>query len=172
MNAETSPALRNVVQFRMLRDSEVEDASQLARRVFNEFVATQYGPEGQAEFHRYAAPDALQERHRSGCVTFAAEREGRLIGMLHMRNGDHIAMLFVEGECQRQGVGRRLIGAATEYALGHQPPVHILTVAATPNALRAYLDLGFIQMGEEQMQKGIRFIPMELRITAAPLPHP
>ena len=77
-------------------------------------------------------------------------------------------MLFVEGECQRQGVGRRLIGAATEYALSHQPPAQILTVAATPNALEAYLNLGFIQTGEEQMQNGSRFIPMELRITTPP----
>src|SRR5690349_13561933 len=100
MNAKTDRTLKDFVQYRMLRDSEIEDASQLARRVFDQFVASQYGPEGQAEFHHFAAPSAFEERHRSGCVTFAAEREGRLIGMLHMRNGDHIAMLFVEGECQ------------------------------------------------------------------------
>ena len=160
------------VQYRLLRDSEVEAASELARRVFDEFVANQYSVEGQEEFRRYATLDALRERHRAGSLTFAAERDGRLIGMLHLGNGNHIHMLFVERSSQRQGVGRRLIDAAKEYALARQPPARVLTVGATPNAIDAYRRMGFVPVGNEQVLKGIRYIPMELEIgcdTSAPV---
>lgn len=164
--------MSTVVQYRRLRDFEVEDASALAVRVFDEFVAAQLSDEGQHEFHRYASPSAIRERHRAGCLTLAAARDGRLIGMLHLRDGEHIAMLFVEGERQRQGIGRSLIGAATEYVGARQPPVRVLTVASTPNAIEAYRKLGFVPVGREQVLKGIRFISMMREIRVARPPRP
>jgi ribosomal protein S18 acetylase RimI-like enzyme len=80
--------------------------------------------------------------------------------MLQLRDGEHIAMLFVEGDSQRQGIGRSLIGAATEYVRTRQPPVRVLTVASTPNAIEAYRNLGFVSVGSEQVLKGIRFVAM------------
>ena len=156
-----------VVQYRRLRDSEVEEASAVARRVFDEFVATQFSVEGQEEFHRYASPTALRERNRAGYLTFAAERDGRLIGILQLKDGEHIAMLFVEGDSQRQGIGRSLIAAATEYVRTRQPPVRVQTVASTPNAIEAYRNLGFVSVGSEQVLKGIRFVSMMREIGAS-----
>ncbi len=156
----------------MLRDSEVEAASELARRAFDEYVAGQYSVEGQEEFHRYASPLALRERHRDGCLTFAAEGNGRLVGMLHLRGGNHVAMLFVEGESQRKGIGRGLLAAAIDYVLAGQPPVQALTVASTPNAVAAYRTWGFVPVGREQVLKGIRFIPMERQLGVSRPPQP
>ena len=164
--------MSTVVQYRRLRDFEVEDASALALRVFDEFVATQFSDEGQQEFHRYASPSAIRERTRAGCLTFAAQRDGRLIGMLHLRDGEHIGMLFVEGDSQRQGIGRSLIGAATEYVGARQPPVRVLTVASTPNAIEAYRKLGFVSFGSEQVLKGIRFVSMMREVEASRPPRP
>jgi GNAT superfamily N-acetyltransferase len=152
------------VQYRLLRDSEVEAASELAQRVFDEFVASQHSVDGQEEFRRHASPTAMRERHRAGWVTFAAVRDGRLIGMLHLGDGKHIHLLFVERSSQRRGVGRSLIGAAKEYALTRQPPARVLTVGATPNAVEDYRRMGFVPVGNEQVLTGIRFIPMELEI--------
>ena len=156
--------MSGVVQYRELSDSEVEDAAELSRRVFDEFVAAEHSAEGREEFARYASIAALRERHGAGCVTFAAEREGRLVGMLHLRNGNHIAMLFVEGLSQRQGIGFGLVCAAEQYVLARQPPAQALTVASTPNALDAYRRMGFVPLGGEQVTKGLRFVLMERRI--------
>ncbi len=164
--------MSTAVQYRRLSDFEVEDASALALRVFDEFVATQFSDEGQQEFHRYASPNAIRERNRAGCLTFAAQRDGRLVGMLHLRDGEHIAMLFVERDSQRQGIGRSLIGAATEYVRARQPPVRVLTVASTPNAIEAYRKLGFVSVGSEQVLKGIRFVSMMREIGASRPPRP
>jgi ribosomal protein S18 acetylase RimI-like enzyme len=164
--------MSTVVRYRRLRDSEVEEASKLARRVFDEFVAAQYSVEGQEEFHRYASPNAMRKRHRDGNLGFAAERDGRLIGMLQLRDGEHITMLFVEGDSQRQGIGRSLIDAATEYVRTRQPPVRVLTVASTPNAIDAYQRMGFVPVGSEQVLKGIRFVSMKREIVALRPPQP
>jgi predicted N-acetyltransferase YhbS len=64
----------------------------------------------------------------------------------------------VEGDSQRQGIGRSLIGAATDYVRTRQPPVRVLTVASTPNAIDAYRRMGFVPVGSEQVLKGIRFV--------------
>jgi len=157
--------VRTKVQYRLLSDSEVAEASELALRVFKEFVAPEQSFEGQERFFRYANPNALRARHRAGrSLTFAAERNGRLIGMLHLQNGTHVAMLFVEGASQRQGIGRGLIGFATSHALNRQPPVQVLTADSTPAALDAYQKLGFLPVAGKQFVNGICFIPMELQI--------
>lgn len=161
--------MSTAVQYRLLRDSEVESASELAQRVFDECVATQYSIEGQEEFRRYASPNALRASHSAGGLTLAAERDGRLIGMLHLIDGQHITMLFVELSSQRQGVGRSLIGAAKAYALTRQPPARALTVGSTPNAVEAYRRMGFVPVSNEQVIKGIRFVLMELEIGCATL---
>ncbi len=75
-------------------------------------------------------------------------------------------MLFVAGDSQRQGIGRSLIGAATEYVRARQPPVRVQTVASTPNAIEAYRKLGFVSVGSEQVLKGIRFVSMMREIGA------
>jgi len=157
--------MRTVVQYRLLGDPEIDEASELAIRVFKEFVALEQSFEGQEGFYRYATPNALRGRHRSGqCLTFVARRNRRLAGMLHLQNGTHVAMLFVEGASQRQGIGRGLLGVATDYALTRQPPIQVLTVASTPAALEAYQRLGFEAVAAEQVVNGIRFISMELKI--------
>jgi GNAT superfamily N-acetyltransferase len=159
------------VVYRMARDFEVEEASELARRVFEEFVAAQQSAEGCEEAYRYASAAAFRDRHGAGCVSFAAERQGRIVGVLHLRNGSHISMLFVEGGGQRQGIGSGLVLAAEQYALSRQPPAEALTVASTPNALDAYRKMGFVSVGNEQVKKGLRFVPMQRKIGVAPEPR-
>jgi GNAT superfamily N-acetyltransferase len=152
--------MNHLVQYRLIHDSEVEAASELACRVFDEFAAAEESVAGCQEFHRYASPPALRGRHKTDCVTFVASRQGRIIGMLHLRDGKHIAMLFVEGVEQRQSIGSGLVLAAEEYALARQPPVTAITVASTPNAVDAYRKMGFVPVGKERVLKGLRFVPM------------
>ena len=138
--------------YRMLRDVEVEEASERARRVFDEFVAAEQSAEGCEEAHRYASAAAFRERHGAGAVSLAAERQGRIVGVLHLRNGSHISMLFVQGRGQRQGIGSGLMSAAEHYAVSRQPPAEALTVASTPNAVDAYRRFGFAIVGGEQVE--------------------
>jgi hypothetical protein len=81
--------------YRQIEPCETAAVATLAREVFNQFVAPHYQPDGILEFHRYASANALSQRQDSGHVTFVAEHSGELIGMLHLGNLCHVAMLFV-----------------------------------------------------------------------------
>lgn len=143
--------------YRQIEPFETAAVATLAREVFDQFVAPHYQSDGILEFHRYASADALSERQDSGHVTLVAEHLGELVGMLHLGNLCHVAMLFVRPSFQHKGVGRGLLAAAG--ALVGDADCEF-TVNSSPNAVSAYEHLGFHTIGAEQCIRGIRFIPM------------
>ena len=143
--------------YRQIEPCETAAVATLAREVFNQFVAPHYQPDGILEFHRYASANALSQRQDSGHVTFVAEHSGELIGMLHLGNLCHVAMLFVRPSFHHIGVGRGLLTAAG--ALVGDADCEF-TVNSSPNAVSAYEHLCFHTIGAEQCIRGIRFIPM------------
>ena len=153
------------VHCRVAAEAEIAAAALLAIEVFDEFVAPLYSHEGREEFHRYAAVEALQLRSRGDHLTLIAERGGRVIGMLHLRQWRHVAMLFVARSHQRTGVGRTLLGTAIQLIHQQGASSGRLTVNSSPNSVEAYRQLGFSPVGPEQVVRGIRFVPMELRLS-------
>lgn len=148
-----SPIVSSLI-YRQIELSETAAVSSLAREVFDQFVAPHYQTEGVAEFHRYASVEALSQRHKSGHITLVAEHSGELVGMLHLREPRHVAMLFVQSSRQRGGIARGLLAAADDANCE-------FTVNSSPNAVSAYERLGFRITGSEQCVHGIRFIPMQ-----------
>lgn len=167
------PILSSII-YRQIHPSEIAAASSLAREVFDEFVAPHYETAGVAEFHRYASVEALSQRHESGYLTLVAEHSSELAGILHLREPDHVSMLFVRSSHQRGGIGRGLLAAAG--ALVGETDCEF-TVNSSPNAVAAYERLGFRITGPEQCIHGIRFVPMrrvmdnDLILKASTLPH-
>ena len=139
-------------------------AALLATEVFDEFIAPLYSHGGREEFHRYAASEALQQRSRGDHLTLIAESGGRVVGMLHLRQCRHVAMLFVARSHQRIGIGRALLRAAIQLIHEQGASPGRLTVNSSPNSVEAYRRLGFSPVGPEQVIHGIRFLPMELQL--------
>ena len=146
-------------------ETEMGAVALLAKEVFDEFVAPFYSLEGRAEFYRYAAAEALQERNRRDHATLITESGGRIVAMLHLRQWQHVAMLFVDRAHQRAGIARALLRAALGLLHQHAASSCRLTVSSSPNAVAAYRRLGFSPVGPEQVIRGIRFLPMELEMT-------
>jgi GNAT superfamily N-acetyltransferase len=146
------------ILYRQIQPAEIAAASVLAREAFDQFVASHYQPEGVSEFHRYASAEALGRRHLAGHLTLVADLSGELVGMLHLRERSHVAMLFVRSSHHRRGIGRGLLSAARKL-LGNSD--RGFTVNSSPNAVPAYERLGFRITGSEQCIHGIRFIPMQ-----------
>ena len=144
--------------YRPIQPSELAAVSALAREAFDHSVASYYEPEGVTEFHNYASVEALAQRCPAGHITLVAELDRELVGMLHLREPSHISMLFVHPVHQRKGIGRRLLAAATAM---FSDSARALTVCSSPNAVPAYLRLGFQATGSEQCVHGVRFIPMQ-----------
>jgi hypothetical protein len=141
--------------YRLMRPVEAPTVCRLVEDVFNQFVASTYAPEGVREFLRYVSPEKLIKRSADNHSTAIAESHGRIVGMVEMRNGDHVSLLFVEPSKHKRGIARGL--------MQHVIAMHNcerITVHSSPNAEPIYVRLGFIPDGPEQTKHGIRFVPM------------
>ena len=135
-------------------------------------VAPLYAEEGIRTFLEFASLAALRQRMAENCVTYVAYRGPELVGVAHVRDGSHIAMLFVAPRVQRSGIGRALLTLAVDECTSE-----IVTVKSSPNAEGAYLRYGFKRTAPEQIDRGIRFIPMAVerkafQLTSAPAAPP
>ena len=123
----------------------------LCRRVFLEFEAPEYPPEGVEAFDTYLA-DAAQV---NSLTAFCAWEGSRPLGVL-AAEGSHIALFFVDPAFHRQGIGRRLFQAdlgegGRGRGTGHSSP--------PPGGV--YPHLGVSPTAEEQLSPdGIRYTPM------------
>lgn len=159
--------MSNTVELRSAGDEDMDEVAALALRVFDEFVAPLYSPEGRDSFRSIATAEAFRGRSRTDHLTLAAECSGQIVGMLELRRWRHVSMLFVDRGHQRRGVGRKLVQAAAERALQHDVSTRQLTVNSSPNAVEAYRQLGFSPDGPERVEHGIGFLPMVLRLNQA-----
>ncbi len=147
----------------MLPDDET-DVDALVRSVFEEFVAPGCSNDGIAAFKMLISAGSFTERLRSGNLVLLAIAEKKIIGILEMRHYSHIALLFVDKSFQQKGIAQELCRRSIELCRKLNPDLKEITVNASPNALGAYQNIGFIPTEDETETNGIRFIPMALQI--------
>lgn len=136
-------------------DPRLLPALDLVWRVFQEFEAPDYSPEGIEEFGAYIRPDNIRQGLETGALRLWVRLEGEgVVGVLATR-GCHISLLFVDASFHRRGIARALYQGALA-----QLGCREVTVHSSPYAQEAYRRLGFVPTGEEQTVNGLRFIPM------------
>lgn len=141
------------MEIRQLEGTERAAAMELAWRVFQEFEAPDYGPEGVQTFRAYITDPAVSDLTVYGA--FSGENP---IGMLAVREGPHIALFFVDPAWHRQGVGRALFRRFLAASGAESVTVH-----SSPYAVEVYRRLGFQDTAPEQQADGIRYTPMRYR---------
>ena len=135
---------------------------ELVMRGFDEVVRADCTEEGVAEFSR-AVHSFIVERQPGHHVT-VAERDGRPLGMIDIRDGWHVSLFFVESGDRGRGVGRALLETALRRpASGAAGPAEI-AVNSSLWAVPIYERLGFTATGPVSEVKGIRFVPMVKRL--------
>ena len=151
-------------QIRPARSDEYQEVSDLVLRVFDLDVAPLYVAEGIEVFHSYSHAAAMRERADAGHMILVAELEGRLVGAAEVRDFNHLSLLFVEHQCQRNGIGRILFREILRICRAHNPDLKAMTVHSSPNAVEAYKRLGFLATSAMQRKNGIDFFPMVIEI--------
>ncbi len=139
---------------RQIEDSEYEEASRVILDTFHDCVARSMEPQGVKIFDEFAAAEAIRSRDAVNCSTYVAVDGARLLGALHVMDGNHVSMLFVLPAFHKQGIGRALIHEADQTS-------KLLTVHSSTNATNSYESYGFSVCGPEQLANGIRFVPMQ-----------
>lgn len=150
-----------MIDVRVLRAEELSQALEFVWGVFLECTAPWYPPEGVEEFRRFIQYDTVMPQWSRGELIFWGAYEGtELRGVSAMRPNGHIVLLDVALVFQRQGIGRLLYQAMVSFC---QSVLHVfrMTVHAAPGAVPVYIRLGFRQIAPEQLENGIRYVPME-----------
>lgn len=136
---------------RPLTSLEIPQAANLIWEVFLQFDAPDYSKEGIEHFKA-----SLDDKKRNNAMKwYGAFDNESLIGVLAMRELNHIGGFFVKGEHQGKGVGKMLFEAMKADYKNKE-----ITVNAAPYGVKIYKALGFIPTDTEQTVNGLRFTPM------------
>ncbi len=154
----------DTIAFRDIHPGEEQEAYRLVLECFNKLVAPDCNQEGIQEFTIYVRPDALKERLAGGNLTLVASENNRLVGVIEVRSGNHICLLFVRQEYHRRGVASRLLKLAIEQCRLNGSKAAFFEVNSSPYAVIIYAKMGFVKTDGEKMVKGSRFIPMRLKL--------
>lgn len=131
-------------------------------QVFMESVAPKYSREGVSTFLKYVTPRQIKKRMKTEDDFFIIARDGeRIIGMIEMREWNHITLLFVDKDMRQAGVGKALIEAAVGVIKNRGREVSELNVNAVPGAESAYEAMGFLAFGAKTEKIGIIYTPMQ-----------
>lgn len=147
---------------RTMLDSDQNAASAICMRAFLAAVAPSLSSFGVETFRLIAAPDGFAQRRAQDNLQLVYEDAGRIKGVAELKQRRHVAMLFVDPGCQRQGIGEALLAAMVEQA--HTGRV---TVSASLPSVGFYARSGFGNTGEVAESAGLVYQPMERVIVDA-----
>jgi len=157
--------MRERIAFREMASGDERAVSALIEDVFDEFIAPDYGPGGVEEFKKHIVPEDLLQRHLNGdSFIIVAEEHGGLVGVIDVRDGNHIRLFFVRKDHHDEGIGRNLFSLAMERCVSDNPALEEITVNSSPYAIPIYESLGFFITQPELVRNGIRHTPMAYRI--------
>ncbi|WP_415888044.1 GNAT family N-acetyltransferase [Neptuniibacter sp. QD37_6] len=145
---------------REMKKGDIEGVSQVCLDAFSDSVAGSLSDEGIATFTAISSADAFAERMKADNRMLVAEgKNGEILGVVELKEGHHIAMLFVTPSQQKGGIGRGLLTAVLKYARSET-----VTVSASLPSVPAYQKYGFKLAGDVGELSGLVYQPMEILI--------
>lgn len=147
---------------RKMEEKDLEAVSATCMDSFLQSVADTLSDEGILTFSNIAARDAFLERMKGDNLMLVAENKGKIEGVIELKEGRHVAMLFISPERQKSGIGRQLLSSALNHAKGET-----VTVSASLSSVPAYEKYGFECKGEVGESAGLAYQPMEIKLNKA-----
>lgn len=144
---------------RRMEEEDVEVVSTICMESFLQSVAGTLPEEGVSTFSRVADGAAFLGRMKADNLMLVAEDDGVIRGVIELKEGRHLAMLFVAPDHQRKGVGTLLLSAALDHA-----KVNTVTVRASLSSVPAYRKYGFECSGDVGESAGLIYQPMALQL--------
>jgi ribosomal protein S18 acetylase RimI-like enzyme len=145
---------------RQAMEAEADRVNTLIIDVFMRFVAPDYSKEGGDFFRSICRTDEIVEKIREGTPIYIAISEGEIVGVLWIKDRNHISRYFVDGLYQGVGIGKKLFTHYLSEMMGNYPEISEITVNSSPFAIGAYEKLGFVKTGGEMVGNGMRYFPM------------
>ena len=146
----------------IIRPASREDAEAISGLILplvKKFIAPEFSLEGQQNLLSSMEPGAIQGFFDRGYRYHVAEADGRMVGVIGVRDNAHIHHLFVAEDFQRRGIAGRLWNAARRECLGAGNPGRF-TVYSSRYALDVYRKLGFTETGPAETKDQVTATPM------------
>lgn len=141
---------------RKVTAGDLQIVSDICIDAFTESVAPSLSEQGIATFRKIAQAESFASRMKADNTMLVYEEDGRIKGVIELKEGRHIAMLFIIPDCQQQGIGKTLITAIMEYAREN-----VVTVSASLSSVEAYIRYGFEISAEIAESAGLVYQPMQ-----------
>lgn len=147
-----------------LHKEDIKKALTLVWSVFEEFEVPDYSEQGVKCFQEFINYESIIEKFTRGeIVLWGNFMNNDLVGVIAIRDKNHICMLFVSKDFHRQGIARNLFETILA-ACCKDDDIDSITVNSSPYAVEIYQRLGFVSTDVEQTLNGIRFTPMRYDI--------
>ncbi|MBD8696623.1 GNAT family N-acetyltransferase [Stenotrophomonas sp. CFBP 13718] len=146
---------------RALAPHDFEAASAICIAAFTQSVAPTVTAQGVATFGSIAAASSFAKRFVGDNKILVFEEAGRVVGVIELKEGRHISMLFVDPDAQGRGIGRQLVEAALA-----QARAELITVSASLPSVPAYTRYGFALAGPVAEAAGLIYQPMNRALAA------
>jgi predicted GNAT family N-acyltransferase len=155
--------MENNFIFDDLKIEEINLLSNMVNNVFDEFVGGDYSEMGNREFKDYIKSSSILKRINDKISKIYVARYNKdIIGMLEIKNKDHISLFFVRKEYHQKGIGKTLFDNYLKSIKNSS--IKSITVNSSFFAENIYSKMGFIKTDEIQERNGIKYIPMEYKI--------
>ncbi|WP_265456062.1 GNAT family N-acetyltransferase [Enterococcus sp. HY326] len=147
---------------KLTKEADIKAGLKLVTAVFDTFQAPDYGPDGVASFKNFIDFQQLYPQLTSGKISlYGYFVNQQIVGLLGIRNPNHICLLFVAEAYHRKGIARKLFA---NWLQEHSANLTTVTVNSSPYALAAYQKLGFEGDTTVIETDGIKFIPLTLTL--------
>ncbi len=143
---------------------EWDDAMKLAWDTFLIYEAPDYSVRGVHNFRNFVRDPLLKKMFTYGeYIAIGAFSDRRMVGIIGVRNTNHISLLFVDRDYHRNGIASSLIDRYVRDA--KKKGITYVTVNSSPYAVDFYHKIGFVNITDEVEKDGIKFTPMRLEIS-------
>jgi GNAT superfamily N-acetyltransferase len=154
--------MKENIFFNELKIDEINSFSNMVKNVFEKFVGMDYSEEGNKTFKEYIRPENILARfNEKTSQIFAAKYDNEIIGILEIKNKDHISLFFVKKEFHDKGIGKKLFENYIEALKREDNGIKAITVNSSFYAEKIYTKLGFQKTDIIQESNGIKYIPMK-----------
>lgn len=151
-----------VIRKAQMRDWE--ETMTMTWKTFMKFEAKDYGKEGIENFKKFISDPVLRRMFLLGTYhMYVATCNEKIVGMITLRDKNHISLLFVDEAYHRRGIGRALIdtiGAFSKEEYGKRE----ITVNAAPYGVEFYHKVGFYNTSPMEAVGGIIYTSMKKEI--------
>ncbi|MCR5357364.1 MAG: GNAT family N-acetyltransferase [Lachnospiraceae bacterium] len=150
-------------EIRPIMKHEWDSAMQLAWDTFLIFEAPEYSLKGVHSFKSFVRDPLLKRMYTYGeYVAIGAFADRRIVGILGVRNANHVSLLFVDKDYQLKGIARALLNRYFRDA--RTAGITYVTVNSSPYAVGFYHRIGFFDLSGEVEKDGIRYTPMKMEL--------